>query len=393
MAYCLTHMKKNFILSIILFITITAHSQPGENIQLNYSMISDVQSTLKSAIGWSMQDNGRWASAKNSILFTDSRTNKSASELRRLGQENFIIMELKKALIDNKQYNVLIIKYKDGEYEFPLIQDGWRSYKSLEFYVFKAENLNKVLPKDVIFNKPYAVNLDVFCNGIIKKYNPQFVDDKIVNKIQATLNSTNVNASNLIFAVYPIQSGEKEVVKFKLIRSFSKKSLYAWYMDPNNWAKLFNNSYYEARYYKFKKFIRDSQVYNIPTVDNPTTFTAFYSWGILKYQAGNYDEAIFDFDEAIKLNPDTTVSMIYSYRGIAKYKLQDFSGSIEDFDKAIEIRPTDVMEYSNWIKNYFNRGVSKFYTNDLEGACEDWNKAFELGFGISLDYLNKYCSY
>ena len=69
----------------------------------------------------------------------------------------------------------------------------------------------------------------------------------------------------------------------------------------------------------------------------------------------------------------------------------NYSAAIEDFDKAIDIRPSNVMGYSNWIKNYYNRGVSRFYTNDLEGACEDWNKSFDLGFGGALEFLERFC--
>lgn len=49
------------------------------------------------------------------------------------------------------------------------------------------------------------------------------------------------------------------------------------------------------------------------------------------------------------------------------------------------------MDYSNWVKNYFNRGVSKFYLEDISGACKDWNKALSLGFGQAHDYIIDYC--
>ena len=114
---------------------------------------------------------------------------------------------------------------------------------------------------------------------------------------------------------------------------------------------------------------------------------------MLNYQSGNFDLAIVEFDKAVELEPNNEVSMLYSYRGISKLKLNKFDEAIEDFDKAIDIKPKEVKEYSNWIKNYYNRGVSRFYVNDLEGACQDWNKSYELGFGIALEYLNKYCAY
>ncbi|MDZ7741448.1 MAG: tetratricopeptide repeat protein [Bacteroidota bacterium] len=91
------------------------------------------------------------------------------------------------------------------------------------------------------------------------------------------------------------------------------------------------------------------------------------------------------------MNPESKDFMLFSYRGNAKTKLRDFNGAIEDFDRALDIEPTEVADYSNWVRNYYNRGVAKFYVNDLNGACRDWHNAYELGFGVALEYLNKYC--
>ncbi len=361
--------------------------------EINFSVISNVQSTLKNAMGWSIQDNGKWTSSRNKIPLSNSKTTRRPTPREKLGAENFEQLQLKKVLIDEKQYNVLIVIYDDGDYEFPILQEGWRSFKSVEYFVFKAENLKKVLPREVPFNKSYAVNMEVFCADRIVNYNPEILDNNIVAKIQATQRQTNFNASNLVFAVRPIQEKGKEVVQFKLIRSFSKNSLIEWYLDPTNGTKLFDVSYYEAKFYQFKQFIRDSEVYNIPTktVIDPNDYTGHYSWGIIKYQAGDYDGAIADFDNAINYESDTAFSMIYSYRGIAKTKLGEFSGAIEDFDKAIDLQPTNIMHYANWVKNYYNRGVARFYINDLDGACADWEKSFDLGYGAALESLGKYC--
>ena len=386
---------KSLILSaiIILFGTVVYSQQSDEEAQLSYSTISGIQSKLINAKGWALQDNGRWASVNNIIPHSNYKTKKRPSPRFKLGQENFTEMQLRKVLIDDKQYNVLVIEYKDGEYEFPLLEEGWSSYRSALFYVFRAENLLKVLPEEVEFNKPYAVNLDVYCYGIVENYDPAIISDKIVNKITRTQGLTNYNQANLIWAVYPVFIDGKKSCRFKLIKSYVTKHLYTFYTDPRHLDDLFKRSFYETNYHTFKNFIRGAQQNIIPMGEQLSDFQNHYNWGMLNYQSGNFDIAIEEFNKAIEFEPNAEVSMLYSYRGMSKIKLDKFHEAIEDFDKAIEIKPKEVSEYSNWIKNYFNRGVAKFYINDLEGACQDWNKSYELGFGVALEYLNKYCAY
>ncbi len=385
-------MKKGFLLillSLIIFSTTDAQVVSGE--EINYSIISKVQSYLERVEGWSLQDNGKWANDRNRIPHSNYKTNKNPTPREKLGIENFNVLELKKVLIEDKQYNVLLIKYQDGEYEFPLLQEGWNAFESLEFWVFDAKSLSKLLPNEVPYNQPYAVDMKVYCSGRVINYDPKLIDDYVVGKIQSILSQSEINSSNLVFAVEPLREDGKESVKFKMIRSFNKRTIVSYYLDPRNAGKLFDISYYEAKFHEFQKFIRDSEVFNIPTEGQPDDYESYYKWGILKYQAGNFDGAIDDFNTALNFNQDTTHSMIYSYRGMARAKMGNHNAAIEDFSKAIDIQPKDIMGYSNWVKNYYNRGVCRFYENDVEGACRDWNKAFDLGFGGALEYLEKFC--
>ena len=106
---------------------------------------------------------------------------------------------------------------------------------------------------------------------------------------------------------------------------------------------------------------------------------------------GDYTSAITYFKKALNKNPDTEDFMIYSFRGNAYSKKELYNDAISDFDHALSLQPMDIMDYSNWVRNYFNRGVAKFYLNDLGGACKDWNKSLELGFGQAHDYIMEYC--
>jgi hypothetical protein len=234
---------------------------------INYSVISPVQSSITKATGWTKQDNGSWVSAKNRIPFTDEKTSKSTNPQRKLGQDNFISLDLRKIMIRDKQYNVLVKKYHDGEFEFPILKEGWKDFKSLDFYVFKSELLSKILPNDVPFNQKYAANLNSFARGTIRNYDPDREEDLIVKEVQAVIDGARVNDWNLVFAVYPIKNLDNEVVRFKLIKTFKKEYLVSNFVAPDNWEKLFDKSFYEVPFHIFKNFIRNSEEYYIPETD------------------------------------------------------------------------------------------------------------------------------
>jgi tetratricopeptide (TPR) repeat protein len=364
---------------------------------VNFSSLSPVQSELNQLTGWSKQDNGRWLSAANRVPFTDERTNKGTGSERKLGQDNIIALQIRKVMIGNEQYNVLVKKYHDGDYEFPVLGEGWRGYKSLDFYVFKSKKLDDLLPGVIPFNKAYAVDLNVYARGTVKNFEQKIEDDEIIKAIQSVERGETVNDWNLVFAVFPIKNGEEEVVRFKLIRSFRKKYLVSYYAAPENWVKNFDMTFYETKLFRFKSLIRDAQEFVLPVTnpDNPLTendaYTNNFNWGILKYQMGDFPAAIEFFDTALEENPDTPDFLIYSFRGNARSKMRLYDDAIDDFDKALDFQPDDVMDYSNWVKNYFNRGVAKYYMQDMAGACKDWNKALEFGFGPAHDYLLNYC--
>jgi tetratricopeptide (TPR) repeat protein len=364
---------------------------------VNFSSLSPVQSEIDNLRGWAKQDNGTWLATRNRIPFTDEKTNKSTRSERKLGQDNIISLELRKVMIGNKQYNVLVKKYYDGEYEFPVLLENWKGFKSLEYYVFPSSKLSEILPDVIPFNQQYAVNLNVFARGTIRDYENKHPDDEIVRTIQSVERSEVVNDWNIIFAVFPIKNGDNEVVRFKLIKSFNENYLASFYAAPANWESNFEMTFYETNFFRFKSFIRDAQEYVLPLaedVNNLTPEKAFennYNWGILKYQMGDWPSAIDFFNQALMIKPNTEDFLIYSYRGNARSKMCLFTDAIDDFDKALDIKPEEIMEYSNWVKNYFNRGVAKYYLNDLDGACKDWNRALELGFGQAYFYVLDYC--
>ncbi|MDO8898665.1 MAG: hypothetical protein Q7V19_13530, partial [Bacteroidales bacterium] len=227
----------------------------------DFSIMSPVQSGIYDALGWSMQDNGKWAFEDNKIPYSDSRSNNSRPEgLNTLGQDNFISLELRKIMIDDIQYNVLVKIYNDGEFEFPFLQRNWSAFKSLDFYVFRSEKLNELLPEEMPYNVMYLVDLRCYAVGTIKNYEKSVFmgknlnlakystgvisnfqatksgyEEQIIRSIQDRKLGKSINDGNLIFAVYPIKAQDNEMTRFKLIKSYLNDNLLKMQTSPDNW--------------------------------------------------------------------------------------------------------------------------------------------------------------
>lgn len=364
---------------------------------IRYSSLSGVESSLTRATGWAVQNNGAWYSMNKEIPYADQRSDRDNYGQRSLGKDNFTKIELRKLMIGNKQYSVLIKMYRDGKYEFPLLKQDWEGYNSLDYYVFDSRILNRILPDSVEFNKSYAVDLHVFARGTIINYDHKNWKSILVGQVQQVNLGETVNGWDLVIAVYPIRNNGKEVCRFRLIKTFRNKYLVSMYTSPNDWSKLFSRSFYEVQFYDFRNFIdgaKENYINVYPaneSAESPDPFQNYYNWGILKYQIGDYIKAIKYFNEALKVKPNTQNFMIFSYLGNAQSKLHRYEDALGSYDRALQLRPTNVMNYSNWVRNYFNRGVIKYYLNDMSGACQDWNRALELGFGTAYQYIQEYC--
>ncbi|MDP2719405.1 MAG: tetratricopeptide repeat protein, partial [Dehalococcoidia bacterium] len=105
-------------------------------------------------------------------------------------------------------------------------------------------------------------------------------------------------------------------------------------------------------------------------------------WALLN--EGKYDEAIAEFDTAIKLDPEYFYA--YSFRGFAYSKKGQYDLAIADYSKAIELDPKNANAYLNRAFAYYN---NKQY--DL--AIADYNKAIELDPKNANAYLNRGLAY
>jgi tetratricopeptide (TPR) repeat protein len=86
-------------------------------------------------------------------------------------------------------------------------------------------------------------------------------------------------------------------------------------------------------------------------------------------QLGRYREAVAEFDEAIRLQPD--FALAYNARGYAWFLLHKYAAADDDFTSAIRINP-------NYLNAYQLRAATRKAMGNLSGAAADTQRAKEL---------------
>ena len=88
-----------------------------------------------------------------------------------------------------------------------------------------------------------------------------------------------------------------------------------------------------------------------------------------KVQAEDWQGAIADYDEVIKL--DESISVAWNGRGVGKNTLNLFEEAIKDFDEAIKLDPNNL---TSWTA----RGAAKYKLGKVDEAVADLTRALEL---------------
>ena len=87
------------------------------------------------------------------------------------------------------------------------------------------------------------------------------------------------------------------------------------------------------------------------------------------YEIEDYESAIQELNEAIRLNDKDKVA--YRYRGLSKYKLSQPKEAIKDFSKAISID-------SEYGEAYVNRSIASIALENYEIAIQDCDEAIRI---------------
>ena len=96
---------------------------------------------------------------------------------------------------------------------------------------------------------------------------------------------------------------------------------------------------------------------------------ASFQAGAALHQEGRMEEAIAEYGEAIRLDPQ--LAMAYDNRGNAYAEMGQYRRAIQDYDEAIRLDPKNAA-------GYYSRGFANFELDRFERAMEDFDKAVRL---------------
>jgi len=164
---------------------------------------------------------------------------------------------------------------------------------------------------------------------------------------------------------------------------------------------------------KLNNFTQAEEYFNSAISINASEPDYFINLGISKLQAGDSVKAIADFEQALSLNPESSLArhnlavlgksnssaadtetlltdaieknprLPYSYaeRGLVRMKAGNLKGALEDYDEAILLDPSDP-DY--WL----NRGLIKEQSKDLNGALADYQQVITLKADYEKGWVN-----
>jgi tetratricopeptide (TPR) repeat protein len=112
----------------------------------------------------------------------------------------------------------------------------------------------------------------------------------------------------------------------------------------------------------------------------PEVTVALNNHGLAKTDAGEYRDAINDFDKLIKLKPDYSDAFVN--RGFALERSLDTNGAMQDYSRAIELDRNNILAYSN-------RAMLWSDLNDSVQALLDINYALQLKSDVAMLWRNK----
>ncbi len=119
-------------------------------------------------------------------------------------------------------------------------------------------------------------------------------------------------------------------------------------------------------------------------LDRRSRAATFVNRGVLRMRATRYEQALNDFDRAIRLKPELGEAHLNA--GATHIYRQDFGAAIAELNVAIEKESRDLHAA------YYNRAIARERSGDVTGAYYDFQMALELqpDWDLALQQLERF---
>jgi tetratricopeptide (TPR) repeat protein len=161
-----------------------------------------------------------------------------------------------------------------------------------------------------------------------------------------------------------------------------------------------------------------SKEYCVVAINPNNEAFAYFNSGYAYGEKGDYDRAIADYTQAIRIDPNHAKA--YNNRGAAYADKRDNDRAIADYTQAIRIDPNYALAYNNrgnaygakgdndraiadytqairidpnHANSYYNRGLAYHNKRDYDRAIADWTQAIRLDPNLASAYYNRGVAY
>ncbi len=173
---------------------------------------------------------------------------------------------------------------------------------------------------------------------------------------------------------------------FDLAIDYCTTAIQSGELSDQDLAVILNNR--GLAYYNKKNYDRAIEDYNQVIRLAPNDTDSFYRRGLSYFEKNDYSRAIQDFDEAIKLNPDNAA--ILQSRGWAYESKNDYDQAIRDYDRAISLQSSYGPAFIRRAKVYEAKRQYEQALADYEAATQaDPMLASERAKGFVFFYLGR----
>ena len=116
----------------------------------------------------------------------------------------------------------------------------------------------------------------------------------------------------------------------------------------------------------------------------PRLIGAYFIRGVCHYEKGEYIDAKSDLDSLLKR--DRTNATAFNFRAAVAYMNQDYKAALTNYNEVVRLD-------SNFTEIYNNRGMMRYYLQDFKGAIQDYNEALKQNPKNDKSYNNRGLAY